>query len=253
VSPRSAGQTEDLWARLARPAAPGGFTDAELAGLPWPAARYLASVVAPGTPLAVSARLRMRGRIKVGRWLPFQAREILAPHSGFLWKARVAGVIVGSDRYADGVGRLEWTLAGIRRLVRADGPDVSRSAAERAGAEALFVPTALLPRFGVAWSASDERHLTAEFDVDGRPMRVECTLDAHGRLVSFVFDRWGDPDRTGTWGVHPCGGLVTGHRTFGGVTVPASGRFGWYPGTDRWADGEFFRYTVTDLTLVGSA
>jgi hypothetical protein len=26
--------------------------------------------------------------------------------------------------------------------------------------------------------------------------------------------------------------------------------FGWFYGTDRWPDGEFFRYQITDLTLV---
>src|SRR6266487_1041588 len=88
----------ELEGRLLRAAEPGTFTGAELEGLPEPARRHLAAAIAPGTPLAVSARLRMRGSIKVGRWLPFRARQVLSPHHGFVWAARAAGVIVGSDR-----------------------------------------------------------------------------------------------------------------------------------------------------------
>jgi hypothetical protein len=96
------GATIGGWQPCARSAV---FSEAELEGLPDPVRRYLGAAIAPGTPLATSAWLRMRGQIKVGRWLPFRARETLDPHHGFTWTARAA--------------------------------------------EAIWVPTALLPRFGV--------------------------------------------------------------------------------------------------------
>ena len=40
------------------------FSSAELEGLPEPVRRYPRTAIVPGTPLAVFARLRMRGRIK---------------------------------------------------------------------------------------------------------------------------------------------------------------------------------------------
>jgi hypothetical protein len=67
---------------------------------------------------------------------------------------------------------------------------------------------------------------------------------------SVVFDRWGDPDSTGTWGHHPFGFEVIGHSSFDGVTIPSSGRAGWFYGTDRWDEGEFFRFEITDYHLV---
>ena len=80
-------------------------------------------------------------------------------------------------------------------MAAGDGPDVSRSAAGRAGA---------------------------------------------GRIVSLAFDRWGDPDGTGSFGWHRFGGQITGHAGFGGLSVPAQGRLGW--------DGdESFRYRLTGL------
>ena len=80
-------------------------------------------------------------------------------------------------------------------------------------------------------------------------MKVRYRLDREGRIVSFVFDRWGDPDGTGTWGWHPFGGQTTGYRSFDGLTIPDAGWVGWFFGTDRWPDSAFFRYQITDLQL----
>lgn len=48
------------------------------------------------------------------------------------------------------------------------------------------------------------------------------------------------------------GGEFTSRATFDGVTIPDAGSLGWHHGTDRWDEGEFFRYQITDLTLVTS-
>jgi hypothetical protein len=69
----------DLQRRLVRPSEAAVFTAAELGGLPDPVRRYLRAAIAPDTPLATAARFRMRGQIRLGRWLPFQAEELLAP------------------------------------------------------------------------------------------------------------------------------------------------------------------------------
>lgn len=230
--------------------ATGRFTDAELNGLPDPVRRFLRAAIATGTPLARTARMRMRGSIKVGRWLPFRARELLTPHRGFIWAARAAGIISGSDHYARGQGAMDWKLAGLIRVMHAEGPDVSRSTAERAAAEAAWLPTALLPRFGVEWRAGDDSHISARYHIEDHAVEVHYTLTPAGAIQSVVFDRWGDPDNTGTWGPHPFGGEFTDSASFDGVHIPAAGRLGWHYGTDRWAEGEFFRYRITELTLV---
>src|SRR4051812_38354011 len=100
----------DSMRRLVRDAPPGQFSVAELDGMPDPVRRYLTRAIAVGTPLAQSAYLKMRGRIKVGMWMPFQAHELLSPHHGLIWAARAAAVISGSDRYVDGIGGSDWTL-----------------------------------------------------------------------------------------------------------------------------------------------
>lgn len=205
MRPRTTGNPD----RPARPPAPPVFGEAELEGLPEPVRRYLRASIAPGTPLATSARLRMRGRIKVGRWLPFHARQVLAPGSGFEWTARAGGVLSGFDRYADGRGEMRWKLFG--------------------------------------WRALDDQHLAARRNVGDVEIEAHYRVDADGHLTSMVFDRWGDPWRTGTWGQHPFGGEITAYRTFAGLSIPSAGRFGWCYNTDQWPAGEFFRYEITAL------
>lgn len=235
---------------LIRPAEKDGFSP-ELDGLPEPVQRYFAAAIAPGTPIATSARLRMKGHIKVKRWLPFRARQVLSPQHGFVWAGRAGGVIVGSDSYVDGQGLLDWKVAGLLTVAHAEGPDVSRSAAGRGAAEAIWLPTALLPRFGVTWTAEGSDSVTAAYTLGEVPLELHLQLDGEGRVLSVVFDRWGDPGNRGTFGEHPFGGEITGYATFEGLTIPSSGRFGWFYGTDRWTEGEFFRYEIVELELVG--
>jgi len=177
--------------------ATGEFDDSDLEGLPEPVQRFLRTAVAPGTPLSRTARIRMRGHIKVGRWLPFRAREVLSPVRGFIWAARAAGVIAGSDYYAQGQGQMDWKVAGLIRVMKAEGHDVSRSAAERAAAEAAWLPTTLLTRFRVEWTATDDDHISARYEIDDKPVEIHYELTPDGRIRSVVFDRWGDPDSTG--------------------------------------------------------
>jgi hypothetical protein len=43
---------------------------------------------------------------------------------------------------------------------------------------------------------------------------------------------------------------VSRYATFDGVTIPSAGRMGSFYGTERWGEGEFFRFQITDLKLI---
>ena len=225
----------------------GVFDPAELDGLPDPVRRYFEASIAPGIGVASAATVRMRGHIKIGRWLPFTAREVLAPHRGFVWRARAAAIISGHDAYLDGRAAVRWKVLGVATVMRASGADVAESAAGRCGGEAMWLPTTLLPRFNVAWSVRAMDHLVARFDVDTTPIELHLRVDSEGRPTSVVFERWGDPDGSDTFGWHRFGGDITAHQTFNGLTVPSAGNWGWHHGTDRWDDGRFFRCRITAL------
>lgn len=246
----STSSLRELETRLALPPRPGLFSESDVADQPVGARKLLTAAIAPGTPLAAAVRLRIRGTIKLNRWLPFRSTEVIAPGAGFVWRARVAGVINGYDRFVDGHGEMRWRLLGLLTVSSGSGPDVSRSAAGREAGEALWLPTALLPRSGVEWPAGDNGLAIARMRTATGPVDIEYRIDRNGLVESVVLDRWGDPDDTGSFGFHRFGGTMRQHRTFEGVTIPTMGSVGWHFGEEKWASGEFFRFHVTSAHLV---
>ncbi len=224
---------------------PPPFDAAAVAGLPEPARRWLRHAIVPGTPLWPSGELTMRGEIRLGVWRRFTARQVLAPPHGFVWAARtrLAGLpVTGFDRLSAGSGQLRWRLAGVVPVVSADGPDVTRSAAGRLAGETVLAPTTALP---ARWSAgADGDRAVATWLVAGVEERVELQVGPDGRLLGVTMRRWGDPDGV-PFGRYPFGVAVDAEATFGGVTIPSVLRAGWWWGTDRQQQGEFFRAEIT--------
>jgi len=89
---------------------------------------------------------------------------------------------------------MRWKILGLIPVVQAEGPDVALSAVAPAAAEAVWVPTALLPRLGVNWTAENDTHLTARYTVDNTPLVVRYELNEGARIVSAQMERWGDPN-----------------------------------------------------------
>jgi hypothetical protein len=103
--------------------------------------------------------------------------------------------------------------------------------------EAVWVPTTLLPRFGVTWSATDPHHIAATYFLDETKLELRYVLADDGQVRSVALERWADPHNTGTYGYHPFGFDVTSHASFDGVTITSAGRGGWFFGKERWAEG----------------
>ena len=225
----------------------GRFDPGDLAHLPQPVQRYLAHAIAPGTRLAAAVRLRMHGTIKLAKWLPFKAEQVIVAGRGMIWAARVRmyGVSIrGFDRFLDGAGAMQWKLFGFLPVLRGSGPDITRSAAGRVAAEAIWLPSMLCAP-AVSWTANDGGVVHARFAVDGHPMDVAFALD-DGRLQSIALSRWGNPGGQ-PFRALDFGAVVEQEATFGGYTIPARLRVGWYPGNDRFeTEGEFFRVTIDD-------
>lgn len=69
-----------------------------------------------------------------------------------------------------------------------------------------------------------------------------------GRLLGVLLQRWGNPGGV-PFGHYPFGATVEAERTFAGITIPSTLRAGWWWGTDRQAEGAFFRSRITDATF----
>jgi hypothetical protein len=238
------------WRRLtASPSAvAGAFDPADVDGLPAPARRLLRHALRPGVPLASTVVLEMTGELRLRRWLPFRARQVLIAGRGFVWAPRVGRppmVVTGADTHVDGRGSLTFRLWGLVPVARESGPDTDRSTAGRLAAETVvWLPHALTAAMGATWAAVDDAHATVSVPVGDRTIDVTVTVAPDGRLRAVQLQRWGTPDNA-PLGAYPFGGDVDAETTFDGVTIPSAGRVGWWWGTDRQDDGVFFRYRIT--------
>jgi hypothetical protein len=194
--------------------------------------------------------LKMTGHIKLGRWLPFRAVQVVAPPHGFVWVARAGWgplSFTGFDRYGDGDGEMRWLLGGRVPLMVASGPDITRSAADRAALEAICLPTSFTD---VRWEPQDSQSsATAIRRIGDEETRVELRVGDSGRLTSARMQRWSSPDKR-PWARYPFGGIVEDEATFSGITIPSRLRVGYWIGTDRWPKGQFFRCQITDAVFL---
>lgn len=222
------------------------FSPDHLTRLPVGARRYLMHAIAPETRLASAVRLRMSGEIRLRHWLPFEAEQVIRPERGLVWRAtvRMHGLpVTGFDLLIDGTARMRWSLFGLVPLMRAEGPDITRSAMGRLAAESIWIPS-FLARASVHWKDGDAATTTARFRVAGNPMEIELKLGDHGELHAIRMRRWGNPGggifRSLDFGAH-----VEDESAFGGYTIPTRLRAGWHVRNDGFAeDGEFFRATI---------
>jgi len=248
MSVRLPASTEPTWAALSgTKETPAAFDASTLEDVPAPAARWLGRALPESTPLSSGVLLSMSGRIRIGRWMPFTAEQVLRAGVGFVWKPVVGRRLlrfVGADILGPDDARMEFRLHGLVPVAKAEGPDTRRSAAGRLAAETIaWVPQALTPQRGARWSPVDDERSSVRLDAAGETIDVEVTVDDDGRLRALRLQRWNDA--VGPAAFAPFGGTVTAEFvTPAGVRVAGAGTVGWGFGTDEWERGAFFDYSI---------
>jgi hypothetical protein len=208
------------------------FTLAMVADLPEPARRFLAYSIAPGTLLARSVELEMRGELLMepgGDPLTMTAHQILAPPAGFIWTARAQrGLlrITGYDLYHQDSGAMRWRLYGVIPVMSATGEDVTRSAAGRLAMEAVLMPAALVPGRGARWEAVDDSTARFHLAVGHETVATDLTVGADGRPTRASAMRW-QGERPGGAGYSLFHVEMDGKVTAGGYTLPRRLQAGW--------------------------
>ena len=143
----------------------------------------------------------------------------------------------------DGRGAMDWRLLGWLPVMRASGADITRSAAGRLRAEAVWLPS-LLAEPEIRWREDAPGHLTAAFPVAGQDGELRLVTDPAGALTALSMERWGNPDG-GAFGCRSFGALVETEGRFQGYSIPTRLRVGWhFDGRGFRDQGEFFRVTV---------
>jgi hypothetical protein len=238
------------WGRLAASRSePPQFNPAMVATLPEPAQRWLTHAIDPGTPLWSAVELTMRGEIRIGRWHPFIAHQILAPSRGFIWAARsrVWGLpVTGYDRLYAGAGEMRWRLAGLIPVMSSSGADITRSAAGRLAGEGALLPTAFRQATWVEGGQAGT--VVAIWPIGGEAESAQLRISQDGRLAEVMVNRWGNPDGA-PYGRYPFGVAIEAETAFAGVRIGSTVRAGWRWGTSRQDAGEFFRARITDAVF----
>jgi len=209
------------------------FDVARLEGLPPPVARYFTFALPPGQRIIAGVHLRFTGTFaaKPNAWAPFTAEQnVRATPPGFVWDARIAMMPVVPvrvrDSYVGGAGAMRGAAAAVIPVVNQhDTPEMAAASLQRFLAEAVWYPTALLPREGLSWSAIDDT--TARVTLTDGPTTVslDVTVGARGEIERVSTMRYRDVKGT------PVLTLWVGHHAdyqrVGGMMIPTSGEVAW--------------------------
>jgi hypothetical protein len=219
----------------------------DLSALPAPARRYLSHALGEHPGTASGVRMRMRGSVvQSDRRLALSAQEILAPPHGFVWRARARigpMVVTVRDFYYERTSRVDVRLLGIVPMGGERGPDTMASSRGRLAAEAVWVPSMLMPRPGVRWSDVDDDCAQVHLLIDGVEESLTLRVDPEGRLVELWMHRWGDV-RVEHHQNLPYGFRVVAERRFDRYTIPSQLEGGWWYGTERYDAQQASRFTI---------
>ena len=226
------------------------------ASLPPVARRFFAHALSGESVLPGSVRLAMKGHIGLrpgAEKMPFTAEQVIS-RLGFVWAAQVGTGVVrfsGDDTWFGGRGDMAWYLAGVVPVVRASGPDVSRSAAGRLALElAVMLPPALHPVTGTSWHQLDEETARVSMEIGEELLEPLLTIDPDGALRRIEMDRWDADAGDGVPGFVRWKAELDQDETFDGVTIPTRMRV-----VKRWgtaAADEFFDAEVVSARFTSS-
>jgi hypothetical protein len=216
--------------------APAVYSSSELDGLPAPVARYLRTVLKDGQPIPRRARIEQHGTFAVKAtpdgWRPFTAvQQFAARPAGFVWDARIRMApgldFLVRDAFVDGRGSMYGTILGLVPVVNVhDTPDIADGALVRFLAEAVWLPTALLPSQGVRWTPIDATSARATLTSGGTTVSLDFHFGADG-LVERIYAPARGRDVAGTSVPTPWEGRWLAYAERGGVLVPVRGEVAW--------------------------
>jgi hypothetical protein len=224
-----------------QPATPAGkqiirFDASVLSSCDEPVRRYFTHAIAHGAPLEPRMRLLMKGRIKVGLWLPFTAQQD-CDGSSFIWRAQVPGqvrLLTVTDSYDDGRAAIDGRLLGAVRLFHSEDENIVRSAAGRTVTEGIVAPIGLLPSPTCIWRAESDNEIVVEVALALERPALHVTIDNDGAVQSVNLQRWGDAGDK-AFDYIPFGGDILAEKRFGDFVLPARLRVGWWHGTGRFS------------------
>ena len=201
--------------------------------LPPPVARYFEFALTPGQRPITRAHLRFTGTFaaKPNAWAPFTADQHVTPlPPGFVWDARIHMMPVlpvrVRDSYVNGTGAMRVTVAGIVPMINQRGtPEMASASLLRFLAEAVWLPTALLPRDGLSWSAIDDTSARVTLTDGATTVSLDVQFTPRGEIRTVSAMRYRDVN--GTPVLTPWVGTHGEYVRMDGMMIPTVGEVAW--------------------------
>ncbi len=185
------------------------------------------------TKVSLSQSGKLRPSPTSAKWMSFTARhEIWPQETRFLWNARIRLVrgihLRVVDSYVGGVGSGRVQLLSLLPLASAtDVPELNSGALHRYLAEAVWYPTALLPRAKVRWHEISEEAAQATLTEHDLTVSLEFRFNRNGEVTGIY-----SPGRYGRFGNRyiqvPWEGHFSNYQMVNGIRIPMQGEVGWY-------------------------
>lgn len=214
------------------------FTREQLVGLPDPVVRYFEFALTPDQSLVRAAHVRQAGMfaLKPGAWSRFTAVEHFTVRPPTLvWDARIRMAPLISvrvrDSYIDGVGATVAKIAGLVPIATLrGGPQMASGALLRYLAEAVWLPTVLLPSESVIWSAIDDNAARATITDRAISVSLDVGFGENGAIVSARTLRYRAVGRT--FELAPWSARYRDYERVSGMMIPMASEVEWQlPGT----------------------
>jgi hypothetical protein len=235
------------------PPAAEAVTDADLAGLPPQAARYLRAMGVVGRPRTWSLCAHFTGRFRRRPdqpWLPLSAWQYnSAVEVARLFRMRLtvarALPMWGLDTYQEGSGRMLGKALGLVTVADGKGPEFDIGELTTWLNDAVLMAPGMLLHPRITWQPAGEDGFRVAVTDAGRTVSAEVLLDQDGRPRDFLSDdRWADlpggPVRT-LWSTP-----VDGWTTVDGRPRLTGGAAVWHLPDGPYRYGEM---RLVDLTL----
>ena len=220
--------------RSVSPEIPSSVSLEGLDHLPEPVSRYFRFALSGDKAMIRSARIDHRGEFNLGGgWVPFTSLEYFsAEPPAFVWDARMKMNALMSvrvrDGYSAGQGSMVAKALGLYTVTEGDARNerLAEGALMRYLAEAVWLPTALLPSERLRWSPIDDSRAVATLTDLGLTVSLEFTFGDTGEITS-VFSPERYMESGGDYKPIPWAGRFWDYREHDRMMIPEKAEVEW--------------------------
>ena len=201
--------------------------------LPAPVARYFRFVLKDASPIIKAARIQHAGEFNLnGAWIPFESEQhFKGKPPAFVWDAKMQMNVLMSvrvrDAYLEGNGSMTAKIYSLFPVMTVGQDEkLAAGALQRFLAEAVWLPTALLPDENLKWTAIDDKRATATLTDAGVTVSLDFEFNEKGEIIG-VFTPARFREMNGEYKPFPWAGRFWNYEERNGMKIPTAGEVEW--------------------------